>query len=155
MAKKAPSASARIVAANVLVRVLKNYQQLDVCLADALPQIKEARDRALTQELCYGVLRWLPQLQNVVTQLLDRPVRRRDLDVSVLLLLGLYQLEHTRIPAHAAVAETVDATRTLGETVGKWTGQRNPSTLSKTEAEFDTRTRKSRRGHLRAPAVDN
>ena len=115
MTKKATRANPRIVAAKVLTRVLKEHQLLDICLNDALPRITDPRERSLAQELCYGVLRWLPRLQGELSQLLDRPVRRRDLDVNVLLLLGLYQLSHTRIPDHAAVTETVAATRVLGK----------------------------------------
>ena len=107
-------ANARVIAAGVLTRVLKERQFLDTCLTDALSNVTEARERSLAQELCYGVLRWLPRLEAALNELHELPVRRRDLDVNVLLLLGIYQLEHTRIPAHAAVAETVAVTRSLG-----------------------------------------
>ena len=107
--------NARVVAAKVLIQVFEERRFLDACLASALSDLTEARERSLAQELCYGVLRWLPRLQGALGKLLERPVRRRDTDVNVLLLLGLYQLEYTRIPAHAAVAETVAATRALGK----------------------------------------
>jgi len=81
-------------------------------LEQALPPLLEAvasRDRPLLQQLCYGTLRLAPRLQGLLELLLDRPLRGRDLDVQGLLLCGLYQLEATRIPDHAAVAATVDA----------------------------------------------
>jgi 16S rRNA (cytosine967-C5)-methyltransferase len=71
------------------------------------------RDRGLLQQLCYGTLRLAPRLQGLLGQLLDKPLRDKDRDVQGLLLCGLYQLENTRIPDHAAVAATVAATRGL------------------------------------------
>jgi 16S rRNA (cytosine967-C5)-methyltransferase len=73
------------------------------------------RDRALLQELCYGVLRWYFRLQAISGQLLERPLKKRDRDVELLILLGLYQLLYLRIPAHAAVAETVETARAMGK----------------------------------------
>lgn len=87
-------------------------------LADALPKAQERvaeADRALVQELCYGTMRWLERLESVLAQLLERTPRRRDGDVRALLLLGLYQLTHLRVPAHAAIDETVEAARALGK----------------------------------------
>jgi len=43
----------------------------------------------------------------------DKPLRAKDSDIQALLLLGLYQLLHTRIPDHAALGETVEVTRFL------------------------------------------
>ncbi len=71
------------------------------------------RDRGLLQQLCYGTLRQAPRLQGILGQLLDKPLRDKDADVQSLLLCGLYQLEDTRIPDHAAVSATVAATRAL------------------------------------------
>jgi hypothetical protein len=40
-------------------------------------------------------------------QLLQKPFKAADADVQALLLVGLYQLLYTRVPAHAAIGETV------------------------------------------------
>jgi 16S rRNA (cytosine967-C5)-methyltransferase len=72
-------------------------------------------ERALTQELCYGVLRYYPRLAYLAARLLNKPLKRKDLDVQQLILIGLYQLIYLKVPAHAAVAETVAATRLLGK----------------------------------------
>ncbi|MEQ8516764.1 MAG: transcription antitermination factor NusB, partial [Chromatocurvus sp.] len=103
----------RATAATVLAQVLAG-STLDGPLAAALPGIPE-RDRPLLAQLCYGSLRLAPRLQAVLTQLVDRPLRERDRDIQALLLLGLYQLSDSRIPDHAAVSATVDATRELGK----------------------------------------
>ncbi|MFA7553192.1 MAG: 16S rRNA (cytosine(967)-C(5))-methyltransferase RsmB [Spongiibacteraceae bacterium] len=73
----------------------------------------DERDRALFRQLCYGVLRFYPKLLGVTRQLLSKPMKDKDRDVLMLLLLGIYQLTETRIPDHAAVSATVAATRAL------------------------------------------
>src|SRR5690606_2704488 len=65
------------------------------------------------QELCFGTLRWQPQLDAYLQRLLDKPLRGKDSDIHALLLLGLYQLTHMRVPDHAAIGETVEAARPL------------------------------------------
>lgn len=102
----------RASAARVLGRVLGEGQSLAAVLPPLLAEV-DARDRGLLQELCYGVCRWQPQLQALLTALLERPLAPNEWQVRALLLVGLYQLWHLRIPEHAAVAETVAAARQL------------------------------------------
>ncbi len=113
------SAKARASAARVLERVIDGGQLLDEALrvalrADGGPAPVHA---ALVQELSFGTLRWLQQLEALATRALAKPMRDRDL--RALLLVGLYQLLHMRIPAHAAVANTVEAAGVLGHPQGK------------------------------------
>lgn len=85
-------------------------------LSAVLPAAQEKvapRDRALLQELCYGTLRWLPRLDAAVGEMMDKPLKNKSRIFHYLLLVGLYQLIYTRIPPHAAVAETVNATKLL------------------------------------------
>ena len=63
----------------------------------------------LHKRLCYGVCRYYSYLDIVLSKLLTKPMKEKDSDVHALLLVGLYQLSHMRIPEHAAVAETVNA----------------------------------------------
>lgn len=90
----------RAVAARTLAQVLGEGRSLALALPPALDQVNP-RDRGLLQELCYGVCRWQPQLQALLDQLLERPLDRRETVVQALLLIGLYQLHHLRIPEHA------------------------------------------------------
>ncbi|MFB4203301.1 Ribosomal RNA small subunit methyltransferase B [wastewater metagenome] len=86
-------------------------------LARELPALEAglgAADAALAHELAYGSLRWYRRLQAVVNALLSRPLRPRDRILEPLLVVGLYQLEHTRVPPHAAVSATVAVTSALG-----------------------------------------
>src|SRR5215468_6015155 len=69
------------------------------------------RDAALATELTYGTLRNVGQLDAVIASAADRAVARIDPPARDALRLGTYQLLHTRIPAHAAVATTVDLVR--------------------------------------------
>jgi 16S rRNA (cytosine967-C5)-methyltransferase len=69
------------------------------------------RDAALATELTYGTLRSLGQLDAIISDAAGRPVDRIDPPARDALRLGAYQLLHTRIPAHAAVATTVDLVR--------------------------------------------
>lgn len=87
---------------------------MDEVLA-GLEDLDDQRDRSLVREFCYGVLRTLPRQEALAGALLHRPLKRADRDLEALILIGLYQLTDTRIPAHAAVAATVDAARTMGK----------------------------------------
>ncbi len=103
----------RALAARILARVI-NGASLTAALDDNLPRARD-NDRALIQELCYGTLRAWPRLEHVAGVLLRKPLGKKDRDVQALILLGLHQLTAMRIPAHAAVAETVGAVNALGK----------------------------------------
>ena len=104
--------SVRAAAACLLGQVLGEGRSLAVVLPPALDRA-DPRDRGLLRELCHGVCRWQPQLQALLDRLLEQPLAPREQAVRALLLVGLYQLWHLRIPEHAAVAETVAAARQL------------------------------------------
>lgn len=69
------------------------------------------RDAALATELAYGACRAQGLLDAVLAACVDRPLSEVDGDLLDALRLGAYQLLHTRIPPHAAVASTVDLVR--------------------------------------------
>jgi len=100
----------RAAAAQVITQILAAKGSLSSLLPSISAKIAE-NDRALLQELCFGTCRFYPQLQAYTECLLDKPLRAKDSNVQALLLLGLYQLLHTRIPDHAAISETVEVTR--------------------------------------------
>ncbi len=105
------SRDVRANAARVVAGVLGGHS-LNRGLPDALQRTPE-RDRPLLQQLCYGTLRMAPRLDALLGLLFTKPLKDKDRDIHALAMLGLYQLEATRIPAHAAVSATVDATRAL------------------------------------------
>jgi len=96
----------RLAAARALAAVLNGKASLNSSLPRELDKV-EARDRGLTQDLAFGTARWQPRLDALAERLLQKPFKAADADVHGLLLVGLYQLLYTRIPAHAAIGETV------------------------------------------------
>ena len=102
----------RAAAANILHQVLNQGQSLSTLLPRYQQEVA-AKDRALLQELCFGTLRWYSRLDAIAKQLLEKPLKGKYQSVHSLLLVGIYQLLYTRIPAHAALAETVNACKLL------------------------------------------
>ncbi len=102
----------RAAAARVLREVCSRGRSLSAVLSVQASHVAEG-DRALLQELCYGVLRWQPRLDFLLRQLLRKPLKERDGEIRWLLLLGLYQILFMRVPAHAAVAASVAAAAEL------------------------------------------
>lgn len=96
----------RLAAARALAPVLAGKSSLGSSLPEQLKQVAP-RDRGLTQELAFSSARWQPRLAGLAERLLQKPFKAADRDVEALLLVGLYQLLYTRIPAHAAIGETV------------------------------------------------
>ena len=96
----------RLAAARALAAVLAGKASLNSSLPQQLDKVA-VRDRGLTQELAFGAARWQPRLSALAAKLLQKPFKNADKDVEALLLVGLYQLLYTRIPAHAAIGETV------------------------------------------------
>ncbi|MBV6751563.1 16S rRNA (cytosine(967)-C(5))-methyltransferase RsmB [Pseudomonas chlororaphis] len=96
----------RLAAAKALTAVLNGKASLNSSLPLQLDKV-EARDRGLTQDLAFGTARWQPRLSALAAKLLQKPFKAADTDVEALLLVGLYQLLYTRVPAHAAIGETV------------------------------------------------
>ncbi len=102
------------MAARVLAAVMADGRSLSASLPGHLATLSDPKDRALAQEICYGVLRWLPRLDFWLRRLLTRPMERQDPIVVALLLAGLYQAGGwLRVPPHAAVAATAEACRRL------------------------------------------
>jgi len=110
-------AAVRAQAARCITAVLDGTT-LDQALAE-VPGTLAERDRPLLRELCYGSLRSFPRLDAVLGAMLRQPLRRRDRLLRALALVGLYQLSATRIPPHAAVNATVEATGTLRLRAGR------------------------------------
>jgi 16S rRNA (cytosine967-C5)-methyltransferase len=95
---------AQILAADVIGRVLAG-RRLDQELA--VLGRANTHQRALVQNLCYGVLRHLGTLDAILTPLLHKPLH--DERLRHLLRVALYQLEHTRAAPHAVVDHAVAA----------------------------------------------
>ncbi len=79
--------------------------------------IGNERDTAFALACVYGVLRNYYSLTERLRAMLEKPLRRKDVDIETLLLSALYQISHMQVPAHAAVSSNVEAARVLQK---KW-----------------------------------
>lgn len=102
----------RSIAATAVGQVLDQGQSLSNVLPGLQKSVSD-KDRALLQELCFGTLRVLPQLEWCIQQLMARPMTGKQRPLHYLLMVGLYQLIYTRIPPHAVLAETVEGATVL------------------------------------------
>ena len=112
MSASRQGARLRAAAAEVVDAVVTGGKSLDTALPAHETRVAEG-DRALLRLLCYGTLRHHWRLQSWIGQLLERPLKPRDSVINALLAIGLYQLTDTRIPDHAVVSQTVEASRLL------------------------------------------
>ncbi len=103
---------ARVAAATVLHAVVVDGRSLDWALLQSEEGLP-ANDRSMVRMLCYGCLRQHWQLRSWLSALLDKPLKKRDRIIESLLVVGIFQLSDTRVPDHAAVSATVEATRAL------------------------------------------
>jgi 16S rRNA (cytosine967-C5)-methyltransferase len=101
-------ANVRVVAAEAIGQVLRGRS-----LTAVLPKYSKKvadNDQALFKEMCFGTLRWYPQLQAIVNHLMSKPIKDKEREIQALLACGIYQLMHMRVADHAAINETVAAT---------------------------------------------
>ena len=110
---QAAGSAPRVVAATVLHAVLDEGRSLKASLATALPGLPDPRDRALVEAICFEALRHRSLHEHALGQWLQRPLGARDAKAARLLLAGLAQ-RALGLPAHAAVAASVEAARALG-----------------------------------------
>ena len=116
MSKPGRAPTARSVAAEVVVRVLRDKAYAAAALdADLERNIQlDVRDRALATELAYGTLRLLGWLEKRVGRHVSRGLASVEVQVRAHLLVAAYQvLVLTRVPAFAAVDEAVSTIKAL------------------------------------------
>lgn len=104
----------RVAAVKVMQQLHTGGGSLTRLLPAAQSKVADS-DRALLQALCFGMARWSQRLGGLVDSLLDKPLKRKDQDIYLLMQLGIYQLAYTRIAPHAAVDTTVAAVKKLGK----------------------------------------
>ena len=113
--------TARNIAAEVVGRVERDGAFAAAVLDHELKRAVQLspRDRALATELVYGTLRLRPLLEKALESVTPRGIATLDARTKALLLIAVYQIHYTRIPAFAAVSEAVEAIRAIkGRTVG-------------------------------------
>ncbi len=106
------AARTRARAAEAVDAVVTQGRSLDSALPEAENSIKPS-EHGLLRALCYGTLRFHWRIRSQLGVLLDRPLKAHDSVIESLIAVGIYQLTDTRIPDHAAVSTTVEASRVL------------------------------------------
>ena len=112
--------SARATAAQCLQRVIYEGESLTEVLQDPAVANLNQHDQALLRDMCFGTLRWHEHLSAILKLLVKKALKPADKDVECLLRIGLYQIMYQRTPDHAAVNETVKATKKLKK---DWAGK--------------------------------
>lgn len=105
------SAAVRARAARIVAEVVERGRSLDAVLS--VESTSNKQERGLLRSLSYDSIRWYVRLDALLERLLSRPDQTLEPEIRALAIVGLCQLIYTDIPAHAAVAETVAATRVL------------------------------------------
>ena len=120
-ANKKKTAQVKVsVARGACLKALKQVfsgHSLSAVQAQAIDVLDDKRDRGLANELANGVLRWRWQLEFFVSQLLSKPLKQKDIDVQLVLLMALYELKECRTPDYAIINEAVELVRKSGK---KW-----------------------------------
>jgi 16S rRNA (cytosine967-C5)-methyltransferase len=108
-------APSRAAAFEILLAIeLGNGRSDDLLRSPAVNRLAEA-DRNLATNLVMGTLRWQIALDARIATLLTKPNAQTDAAVCVALRLGAFQLLYLdRIPAYAAIGESVELAKTAG-----------------------------------------
>jgi 16S rRNA (cytosine967-C5)-methyltransferase len=106
---------ARKAAFQILMAIERGQSHSDDLLRGKAVNALPSPDRNLATALVLGVLRWQIQLDHQLQTLLKRPNAKLDPEDLIALRLGAFQLLHLdRIPARAAIDESVELARQSG-----------------------------------------
>jgi 16S rRNA (cytosine967-C5)-methyltransferase len=102
-------------AAFTILKTMEQYGHSDTLLRGRNVEVLSEADRNLTTALVLGVLRWQIDLDGRIRPLLKHPNAKLDTEVLIALRLGAFQFRHMdRIPARAAIDESVELTKEAG-----------------------------------------
>ncbi len=113
------SIASRKVALNLLLAVLKEGQSLSSLssMTDSL----SSRDAAFARMLCYGVLRFYHQIKGILQPpLLQKSLKKKDMDIELVLMIAIYQILYSRVPDYAVVDAAV---KQVQKSKKKWAGR--------------------------------
>ena len=102
----------RVQSAMVLNQVIHGKHSLDRTIDQAYKEIDD-NEKPLFMNICYGTLRFYWELKAKIDQLLSKPLKKKDKIIENLLQSAIFQIDKTRIPDHAVVSQTVEASRKL------------------------------------------
>ena len=104
----------RVQSSLVLNQVIHGKHSLDRAIEQAYKDIDDSEIPLLTN-ICYGTLRFYWELKAKIDQLLSQPLKKKDKIIENLLQSAIFQIDKTRIPDHAVVSQTVEASRKLNK----------------------------------------
>jgi 16S rRNA (cytosine967-C5)-methyltransferase len=108
---------ARQAAFSILLRVEQESAYAVELLHSSLLDTLSPLDRNLATGIVMGVLRWRSVLDQTIAYLSFTPFRKLDLEVLTALRMGVYQKQFLeKVPAHAAVNETVELVKQAKKT---------------------------------------
>lgn len=93
----------RQCAINVLINVICKKKNISA----SIEPFKDHTKRALISEFSYGVCRYYYTLYPLLNLLVDKPLKAKDKDIELAIILGLYQLKFMHLKPFAVVDETV------------------------------------------------
>ncbi len=98
--------SSRQTALNWLLEVIDG-RSVNELMSRPLDELSP-QDVAFAKNLLFGILRYYHQLQTISQNLLQKPLKSKDADVGLVIMIGLYQLKYLSTPDHAAISESVE-----------------------------------------------
>ena len=110
--KPKPAGHIRAQAAKLIHKVAYQGESLSKILPPACEQ-HSAEQSAYLQAMVYGSVRHYIALQQILKPFLQKPIRKKELVIESLLVLGAYQLLFSRTKEHAIINETVNAVKPL------------------------------------------
>lgn len=97
----------RYLALKLCLAVVRDGQSLSDLIPSASEELDSDADRRFCSELTFGVCRFFYLFKSQMAEYVKKPLRNKDLDIQLILMLGFYQLRFLRVEDHAAVNETV------------------------------------------------
>lgn len=97
--------NSRAIVAKILCSLLSDRGSLTTLLANH----KDHPEFSLIQESSYGCCRWYFALEALLEQLLNKPLKKQDLDIKCLMICALYQLRELEVAEYAVINESVSA----------------------------------------------
>ena len=97
--------NSRAIVAKILCSLLNDRGSLNTLLGNH----KDHPEFSLIQESSYGCCRWYFALESLLGQLLNKPLKKQDLDIKCLMICALYQLRELEVAEYAVINESVSA----------------------------------------------
>ena len=134
------STNPRWLALKSIMLVVQRGRSLDDALKVVLGDAEniDERDISLCRALAYGICRWYFSLESVIDGYLRKSFKKKDKDIGIILLLGLYQIAVMKVDHHAAVNETVKLTQWQNKGWAKGLVNAVLRSLIRDEATLDT-----------------